>query len=131
MTSRIQEAGEGVVPSCRYVPAYQSRCGAPVVEGQFCEKHRGIRCGVCGEQAVTECSHTGQFVCGTPLCDACEGFTDATQPNGNWGFANHSHRPIVCDTPRPTKSDADGGRDTTSPNDPSRLSAQALSTGAR
>ena len=43
-------------------------------------------------QATKECDHTGQFVCGTPLCDNCEGITDTSNPSGRWGFANHIHR---------------------------------------
>ena len=76
---------------CRYEPCWQSRCKKER-EGEFCSTHVGKLCCVCGEQASRECNHTGQFVCGAPLCDNCEGFTDTSKPSGIWGSMNHTHR---------------------------------------
>ena len=77
---------------CPYYPAYSNRCNALKGESGFCSRHTGKRCSVCGEQATRECNHTGQFVCGAPLCDDREGFVDSSQPSGSWGFMNHGHR---------------------------------------
>lgn len=76
---------------CRYYPCWQNQCKKEC-EGEFCAAHLGKKCSVCGEQASNECNHTGQFVCGTPLCDNCEGHTDTSKPSGGWGFMNHTHR---------------------------------------
>ncbi len=80
---------------CNYQISWVGSCKAPADERGLCEKHRSVKCCVCGEQALTECAHTGQFVCGAPLCSACEGFTDQDKASGNWGFMNHTHRPRV------------------------------------
>lgn len=83
--------------ACRYVKAWIGQCGASVADCDLCSTHLGVTCS-CGEQAVTECSHTGQLVCGRPLCDACEGYSDPTKPAGSWGFGNHTHRrKITCE----------------------------------
>ena len=76
---------------CRYSIAWQGACKTEC-EGDICEKHTKVVCCVCGHQATNECNHTGQFVCGAPLCNNCEGHTDASKPSGGWGFQNHSHR---------------------------------------
>ena len=76
---------------CNYDLAWRGRCNAEC-EGAFCTEHATAKCAVCGEQATNECSHTGQFVCGTRLCDNCEGHTDTSKPSGGWGFLNHTHR---------------------------------------
>lgn len=78
--------------ACRYYPAYSGRCGALAGESGFCARHVGKTCCVCGDQAVSECNHTGQFICGAPLCADCEGWVDTTKAGGSWGFMNHSHR---------------------------------------
>ena len=77
--------------SCKFDIAWRGRCGT-ACQGQVCEQHEKVKCCVCGAQATHECDHTGQFVCGAPLCDNCEGFTDTTKPSGGWGFMNHAHR---------------------------------------
>lgn len=76
---------------CTFTPAWQSRC-CNVCAGDFCDRHSGIKCSSCGEQATTECAHTGQFVCGAPLCPKCHGCEDHEKPSGNWGFLNHYHK---------------------------------------
>jgi hypothetical protein len=76
---------------CKFTPAYSSRCQRPCI-GDYCEEHDGIKCGVCGNQAVHGCHYCGQFVCGFPLCGDCEEFTDTTKASGAWGFLNHGHR---------------------------------------
>lgn len=78
---------------CRFVIAYQGRCGCePVNERGVCSQHAAVTCQSCGSPATTQCSYTGQFVCGAPLCDDCEGWNDNTKPYGGWGFMNHEHR---------------------------------------
>lgn len=84
---------------CRYVLAWRGRCCDPVQEREVCSIHANIICASCGQQAVRECSHTGQFVCGAPLCDACEGYEDPSLTAGSWGFGNHRHRPTPTPTP--------------------------------
>lgn len=77
---------------CKFWPAWRNQCKHPC-EGDYCEKHAKVKCSSCGAQAVTECGHTGQFVCGAPLCANCEGRTDSSQGFGSWGFTGHAHRP--------------------------------------
>lgn len=76
---------------CEFNVAWVGKCKSEP-EKQFCEKHEKAKCCVCGSQATNECSHTGQFVCGAPLCDNCEGYTKENKKAGVWGFANHAHR---------------------------------------
>jgi len=58
---------------CPFDRAWMSRCGEPAAPGSsFCEKHAAWRCQACGKPAVKDCGETYQFVCGTPLCAACE-----------------------------------------------------------
>lgn len=80
---------------CQFDEAWRGKCKAPTLEC-FCDKHVAMKCSSCGAQATHDCSHTGQFVCGAPLCANCEGYTDTSQPSGGWGFANHTHRPKVA-----------------------------------
>ena len=76
---------------CTYIMAWRGHCQA-VCDGELCVEHLKRKCVSCGEQATNECNHTGQFVCGAPLCDSCEGHTDTGKPSGGWGFMNHTHR---------------------------------------
>ena len=85
---RIADAEFG----CPYFPAYSGRCNGMKGASGYCIKHTEKKCCVCGDQAVRECNHTGQFVCGYPLCRNCEGFTDDKKSGGTWGFMNHGHR---------------------------------------
>lgn len=80
---------------CHYTPTYSGRCDAIAGESGFCKRHEGKTCTVCEAQATHECNHTGQFVCGAPLCDGCEGYVDSSKPGGSWGFLNHWHREIM------------------------------------
>lgn len=91
MTTDMAKAEFG----CPYYPAYSGRCNAIKGESGFCSRHNGKACSVCGEQATRECNHTGQFVCGAPLCPDCEGYVDSSKSGGAWGFMNHGHRPIM------------------------------------
>lgn len=76
---------------CKYLPCYSSSCcGAECSEDNlFCDNHMDKKCCSCGEQATNECNHTGQFVCGMPLCDNCHGVNGG----GTWGFEGHKHLP--------------------------------------
>ena len=78
---------------CDFSVAWVGKCKSES-ENKFCEKHEKVKCCVCGSQATGECCHTGQFVCGAPLCDSCEGYTKENVDSGSgvWGFANHAHR---------------------------------------
>lgn len=77
---------------CSFIIAWAGQCKSVADQSGFCEEHRGKKCDVCGKQATHECSYEGQFVCGAPLCDSCEGYTDKGKPRGAWGFLNHGHR---------------------------------------
>lgn len=72
--------------SCKYNKAWVGDCKKDVVDGGFCEEHKKKTCIVCGNQATHECSETGQFVCGAPLCDDCEHTTFEDGTNGGIGF---------------------------------------------
>ena len=107
---------------CRYRPAYANGCGALAGESGFCANHVGKKCCVCGDQAANECNHTGQFVCGAPLCGDCEGWVDTSKAGGSWGFMNHSHRvkPAV-QSARDRRPMVEGDLRTPSPNPESYL----------
>lgn len=78
---------------CKFDIAWGGLCGDPADETGMCEKHRGMKCRSCGAQATRECSYTGQFVCGAPLCDNCT-HTDGDFSKGlGWGFVGHNHVP--------------------------------------
>lgn len=53
---------------CQYDIPWAGHCGRPAVGG-YCEVHAGKTCNKCDKQATHGCGYTGQFVCGTPLCD--------------------------------------------------------------
>lgn len=73
---------------------YGARCRNVVIDGgTLCADHRAMKCASCGAPTTHGCGYCGQFVCGAPLCDSCEGYEDHTQPSGAWGFMNHRHRP--------------------------------------
>lgn len=79
---------------CRFDMGYRGRCDQPALGGSgLCTAHAELACASCHEPATHECSYEGQFVCGAPLCDKCEGWNDQTKPSGAWGFFNHGHRP--------------------------------------
>ena len=88
---------------CRYEISWVGRCSRSAAEGSdYCHDHAGKQCCVCGEQASHECNHTGQFVCGAPMCVNCEPSTDTSKASGSWGFMNHTHRrkivaPVRCE----------------------------------
>lgn len=71
---------------CIFSKAWVGRCEEEADESGFCEEHKGKMCVSCGEQATHECDETGQFVCGAPLCDACEHTTFPDGTNGGIGF---------------------------------------------
>ncbi len=77
---------------CKFQISWVGRCKGEVMADELCSTHIDVSCVVCNQQAVRECDHTGQFVCGAPLCDTCEGFVDQGKPSGGWGFMNHGHR---------------------------------------
>lgn len=76
---------------CKYVPCYSdSKCNRVCEDNElFCNSHKGKTCVSCGSQATKECNHTGQFVCGAPLCDDCIGVVGTE--SSHWGFVGHKH----------------------------------------
>jgi len=79
---------------CKFDRAWIGRCTEPADESGFCEQHDLLPCVVCQSQATHDCDHTGQFVCGAPLCDQCHGYVKAHEPSGVFGFMNHYHKRI-------------------------------------
>ena len=71
---KILEEKKSLLQKCEYNKAWIGTCGKygqTNIDGHFyCEEHRSIYCS-CGEKAISECSHAGQFVCGRPLCKKC------------------------------------------------------------
>jgi hypothetical protein len=73
---------------------YGYACGKPIEHGHYyCDECKAKVCASCGAPATHGCDYCGQFVCGAPICDECEGWNDNTKSSGSWGFMNHSHRP--------------------------------------
>jgi hypothetical protein len=56
-----------------------------------CPKHAGTKCCSCCAPATRDCDHTGQFVCGAPLCDECDGRNGDASKGRGWGFTGHEH----------------------------------------
>jgi len=56
--------------SCCYQNAWVGRCQKPTAQ-EFCEEHQDLVCVNCSAKATRQCQHTGGFVCGVPLCEAC------------------------------------------------------------
>ena len=58
---------------CEFYIAWVGKCNSPSIKGkEYCEKHVDLKCGVCGSQAVKQCSTASSLVCGYPLCAKCE-----------------------------------------------------------
>lgn len=59
---------------CRFERDWAGQCTKNAVKGSlYCEEHAKAKCISCGAPATHSCDHTGQFVCGHPLCDDCVG----------------------------------------------------------
>jgi len=71
---------------CKYHLAWIGRCKNLAIENIMCEEHKNEKCISCGKPATRQCSETGQFVCGAPLCDDCEHTTYPSGTNGGIGF---------------------------------------------
>lgn len=56
---------------CNYDLAWVGKCGKETTDG-YCEEHKVIKCCKCGKQAVKQCEHASQLVCGAPLCGDCK-----------------------------------------------------------
>jgi len=57
---------------CRYDVSWRGACNDPTrLNSQFCEKHEGVACTVCGKQAVKECEESAGLGCSNPLCQNC------------------------------------------------------------
>lgn len=60
---------------CRWIIAWVGQCKAKTdPNSNYCEKHTKTCCMCKTSKATHGCSHTGQFVCGYPICDhdACK-----------------------------------------------------------
>jgi hypothetical protein len=84
MTTSRQDKACGV---CGFDAAWIGPCE----EMRPCPRHADKKCGVCGIAATRECDHAGQFVCGYPLCDDCEGVDGDASKGLGWGFMGHKH----------------------------------------
>ena len=78
---------------CKFQLAWIGRCKNSAVENGMCEKHKNLKCISCGAPATHQCSETGQFVCGYPLCDDCEHTNAIDGTNGGIGFFRISSLP--------------------------------------
>lgn len=67
---------------CGFLEAWIGRCR----NRKPCTKHADQKCASCGADAVGNCSQTGQFVCGAPLCADCEHAIFPSGDNGGVGF---------------------------------------------
>lgn len=67
---------------CGFLEAWVGRCRNP----NPCSKHAEQACRSCGATATQNCSETGQFVCGEPLCNDCEHTIYPSGTNGGVGF---------------------------------------------
>lgn len=84
--------------ACTFHKAWIGLCGKPADDSGYCEKHRGIKCCSCGEQATRECDQTGiQFVCGYPLCAGCNHGTPPKDNFGLFALGGGHHKQVVCD----------------------------------
>lgn len=75
---------------CKYKLAW-THCENEADETGLCATHKNIPCCVCGKPSTGQCMHTGQFVCGAPLCDDCIGTGGDSTKGLGWGFIGHRH----------------------------------------
>lgn len=59
-----------------------------------CQEHAELVCSSCGKPATRQCDHTGQFVCGAPLCDDCS-HSPPDKGSKNWFMMGGSHLPTA------------------------------------
>lgn len=61
--------------TCDFNMGYAGRCkSTEIIENGQCKTHQNMCC-MCKEQLATEsCAHSGQFVCGAPICEKCNHF---------------------------------------------------------
>lgn len=54
---------------CPFSVAWVGKCkNIPEIGEIYCSKHKNVKCFKCDAQAVRDCEHTSQFVCGVPMC---------------------------------------------------------------
>jgi hypothetical protein len=79
---------------CIFELAWIGQCKEDAINNSdFCKEHITIMCVSCGRKATQECSETGTFVCGAPLCDDCEHTIAEDGTNGGIGFYRVSPLP--------------------------------------
>lgn len=80
---------------CGFDESWVGRCKEP----KPCEKHVGLKCASCGLPAVKSCDHTGQFVCGAPLCAGCMHSPPAADSPNLFGMGG-GHEPVETAMPK-------------------------------
>lgn len=63
--------------TCRFNLAWVGKCGRALtseseMRNALCGEHLGIRCKVCGEQALRQCGRGLSVTCGRPICNKCK-----------------------------------------------------------
>jgi len=67
---RLKRKFGEVDEECPFIVSWVGKCKqVPDVGEIYCPKHKNEKCFKCGAQATRDCDHTGQFVCGVPMCD--------------------------------------------------------------
>ncbi len=67
---------------CTFDNAWIGKCKKPMP----CKEHQNLLCESCKKSATHSCAETGQFVCGSYLCDDCEHTIFPEGHNGGIGF---------------------------------------------
>ena len=67
---RLQRKYGDVDEKCPFDKSWVGKCKkTPEIGEIYCDEHKDSKCFKCGAQATRDCDHTGQFVCGVPMCD--------------------------------------------------------------
>ena len=78
---------------CIFDEAWVGRCKNIPIAGNRCPKHE-LKCSGCGGEAIQSCDHTGQFVCGSPLCSDCRHSPPSRESKNYFGMGG-GHKPSV------------------------------------
>ncbi len=88
---RATDAPFEPIVMCGFIKAWVGKCKTQVHrDGDKCEEHQ-IKCCSCGAPSTHQCDQTGQFVCGSPLCDDC---THNMHPQGHNGGVGFNQLPL-------------------------------------
>jgi len=80
-----------LIKTCKWNESWIGICNEPADESGFCEKHKVKVCVCCKGIATRSCDHTGQFVCGAPLCDNCSHGVPSLEKPGFLGLGGGHH----------------------------------------